>query len=58
MDELVDKIPFNCIITGPTNCGKTIFLIDKLSGTFRKKLEFIVLICPTYTIKQNIREFC
>ena len=41
MDELVDKIPFNCIITGPTNCGKTGFLIDKLSGTFRKSLNLL-----------------
>ena len=44
MDELVEKIPFNCIITGPTNCGKTRFLVDKLSGAFRKKFEYIVLI--------------
>ena len=55
MDELVDKLPFNCIIAGPTNCGKTRFLVDKLSGPFRKKFEYIVLICPTYTINETYK---
>ena len=48
MQELRDKIPFNCIINGPTNCGKTRYLIDQLRGPFRKVFEYIVLICPTY----------
>ena len=51
MEELRDKIPFHCIITGPTNCGKTKYLIDQLRGPFRKVFEFIVLICPTYLPK-------
>ena len=34
MDELADKIPFICIITAPTNGGKTRYLIDKLRGSF------------------------
>ena len=57
MDELVDKLPFNCIIADPTNCGKTRFLVDKLSGPFRKKFEYIVLICPTYTINETYKNF-
>ena len=57
MDELVEKIPFNCIITGPTNCGKTRFLVDKLSGPFRKKFEYIVMICPTFTINETYKNF-
>ena len=57
MDELIDKIPFNCIITGPTNCGKTKFLVDKLSGAFQKKFEYIVLICPTFTINKTYENF-
>ena len=51
MDELVDKLPFNCIITGPVNCGKT-----RKQGAFRKKFEFIVLICPTNTINTETYE--
>ena len=57
MEELVEKIPFNCIITGPTNCGKTRFLVDKLSGAFRKKFVYIVLICLTYTINKTYENF-
>ena len=48
MNELRDKIPFHMIITGPTNCGKTKYLIEQLRGPFRKVFEYIVLICPTY----------
>ena len=34
MQELRDKIPFHCIITGPTNCGKMQYLVEKLRGPF------------------------
>ena len=57
MDELVDNIPFNCIITGPTNCGKTRFLVDKLRGPFRKKFEYIVMICLTFRINETYKNF-
>ena len=48
MEELRDKNPFHCIITGPTNCGKTRYVIDQLRGSFRHVFDWIVLICPTY----------
>ena len=57
MNELVDKIPFNCIITGPTNCGKTQYLVDQLRGHFRGAFEYIVLICPTYSHNKTYRDF-
>ena len=57
MDELADKIPFNCIITGPTNYGKTRFLIEKLRAPFREKFEYIVLICATITINKIYENF-
>ena len=57
MEELRDKIPFNCIITGPTNCGKTKYIIDQLRGPFRKLFEFIVLICPTYSKNKTYHNF-
>ena len=57
MNELRDKIPFNMIITGPTNCGKTEYLIEKLRGPFRKVFEYIVLICPTYAKNRTYRGF-
>ena len=57
MDELADKIPFNCIITGLTNYGKTRFLIEKLRGPFPEKFEYNVLICPTITINKTYQNF-
>ena len=48
MQELRDKTPFHCIITGPTNCGKTKYLIEQLRGPFKDVFDSIVLICPTY----------
>ena len=57
MNELRDKIPFNMIITGPTNCGKTEYLIEQLRGSFRKVFEYIVLICPTYAKNRTYRGF-
>ena len=57
MKELRDNIPFNMIITGPTNCGKTKYLIEQLRGPFRKVFEYIVLICPTYAKNRTYRGF-
>ena len=57
MNELRDKIPFHMIITGPTNCGKTEYLIEQLRGPFRKVFEYIVLICPTYAKNRTYRGF-
>ena len=42
------KIPFNALIVGPTNSGKSQFVVDQLYGPFRGKFDFIVLICPTF----------
>lgn len=42
------KIPFNALIVGPTNCGKTRYLVNLLYGPFRGKFDYIVLVCPTY----------
>ena len=57
MNELRDKILFNCIITGPTNCGKTQYLVHQLRGYFRKAFEYIVLICPTYAKNKTYKNF-
>ena len=57
MEELRDKNPFHCIITGPTNCGKTKYVIDQLRGSFRHVFDWIVLICPTYSKNKTYRGF-
>ena len=35
------------LIVGPTNSGKSRFVVDQLYGSFRSKFDYIVLICPT-----------
>ena len=57
MNELIHKTPFHCIITGPTNCGKTKYLVSKLRGSFRYVFEYIILICPTYIHNKTYRGF-
>ena len=57
MQELQDKTPFHCIITGPTNCGKTQYLIEQLREPFKGVFEYIVLICPTYAKNKTYHGF-
>ena len=57
MNELKDMIPFNCIITGPTNCGKTQYIVEQLRGHYRQVFDYIVLICPTYAHNKTYRGF-
>ena len=57
MEELADKLPFHCIISGGTNSGKTHYLIEQLRGSYRKKFEYIVLICPTYAKNKTYQGF-
>ena len=42
------KIPFNALIVGPTNSGKSKYVVDQIYGPFRGKFDYIVLICPTF----------
>ena len=42
------NIPFNALIVGPTNSGKTQFLVNQLCGLFNGKFYYVVLICPTF----------
>jgi len=42
------KIPFDALIVGPTNSGKSQFVVDQIYGPFRFKFDNIVLICPTF----------
>ena len=57
MEELRYKVPFHCIITGPTNCGKTKYLTEQLRGPFRNVFEYIVLVCPTYAKNKTYHRF-
>ena len=53
-----DQIPFNALFVGPTNSGKTKYLVDQLSsGPFRGKFDYIVLVCPTYVHNKTYNGF-
>ena len=51
------NIPFNVLIVGPTNLGKTQFLMNQLCGPFNGKFDFIVLICPTFAYNKTLYRF-
>jgi len=46
------NIPFNALIVGPTNSGKTLFLV--LCGPFRGRFDYVVLICPTFAYNKTL----
>ena len=48
------KIPFNALIVGPTNSGKTKFLVNQLCGPFNGKFDYIVLTCPTFAYNRTL----
>lgn len=39
---------------GPTNSGKTKYLVDHLS---RGKFDYVILLCPTYAFNETYRGF-
>jgi len=49
MNMDLGKIPFNTLIVGPTNSGKSRFVVDQIYGPLCGKFDYIVLICPTFT---------
>ena len=49
--------PFNALIVGPTNSGKTQFLVNQLCGPFNGKFDHIVLICPTFAYNRTLYRF-
>ena len=57
MEELRDQLPFHCIITGPTNSGKTEYLTNQLRTCYRYVFEYIVLVCPTYVKNRAYQGF-
>jgi len=55
MDPL--NIPFNALIVGPTNSGRTQFFVNQLFGPFRGRFDYIVLIYPTFARNWTLYRF-
>ena len=51
------KIPFNALIVGSTNSGKTQDILNQLHGPFRGKFDYIVLLCPTIVFYETYDYF-
>ena len=51
------NIPFNVLIVGPRNSGKTQSLVSQLCGPLRDKFDYIVIICPTFAHNKTYYRF-
>ena len=51
------ETPFNMIICGMTNCGKTFYLLNMLETQLRKHFDYIILIFPTFSWNETYQQW-
>ena len=51
------ETPFNMIICGMTNYGKTFYLLNMLGKQFNKHFDYIISICPTFSYNKTYQEW-
>ena len=47
------ETPFNMLISGITNCGKTHYVLDILEKHYKIKFDYIVIYCPTLLVNNT-----
>ena len=52
-----NNLPFNALTVGPTNSGKTKYVVKQLCGPFRGKFDYIALKCPTFVYNKTYNGF-
>ena len=48
MSEIWLEPPFNMLVSGVTNCGKTYYVLELLKTVYKNKFDYIVIFCPTF----------
>ncbi len=56
-NETYVETPFNMMIVGMTNCGKTYYLLEMIEKEYFRHFEYIFLICPTYKRNKTYQEW-
>lgn len=46
-------VPFNMLISGMTDCGKTYYVLDLLEQDFLKTFDYIVIFCPSIEMNKT-----
>ena len=56
MNNFYCDLPFNMLVVGMTDCGKTYFILDLLEHEFKKKFDDIVIFCPTIDMNKTYQD--
>ena len=48
--------PFNMLVCGMTDCGKTYFILDLLEKEFKHKFNDIIIFCPTIEFNKTYKD--
>ena len=51
-----NSLPFNMLVTGASDSGKTYFLMNLLEREFKNKFNSIVIFCPTIEFNKTYKE--
>jgi hypothetical protein len=55
--SIMPKPPFNMLISGITNCGKTHYALDLIENWARsfpdQAFDYVVIYCPTYLVNET-----